>query len=44
MSRLTPIEREAVVFHLVYSIICVGLLVLPLDLAAGVRLFILVIL
>ncbi|BBO74198.1 hypothetical protein DSCW_16150 [Desulfosarcina widdelii] len=44
MSKLTPIEREALFFHLLYSIICVGLLALPLNLAAGVRLFILVIL
>jgi len=44
MSKLTPIEREALLFHLFYSIICVGLLALPLDLAAGVRLFVLVIL
>ncbi len=43
-SKLTVMERDAVLLHLAFAVICTVVLVLPIGLAVGVRLFALVLL
>jgi hypothetical protein len=42
LSKLTPVERDGIILHLVFGIVCVAVLTLPLGLMVGVRMFLLV--
>jgi len=43
MTQLTPVEKEAVIIHVIFSLICLIFLFSPISISVGIRLLLLVI-
>ena len=41
--KLTTIEKDALIIHGLFSLLCFVILILPVEIGAGVKLFVLVI-